>query len=153
MPHIPETAKQLINTDRNQVDKPVNRLDPAQIIKLRFKNKLTFNEIAKIYNVTDGAVCKRIKSIMKLISDPDLDKAYADNRVELMTSAERILLSYLVHSDKLKDASLNNTAYALKQVHDMRRLNADLSTGNQAIKIEVVKFTRELKVEGNIGDG
>ena len=76
----------------------------------------------------------------KLLANPELDQAYADNRVDLLNSAERILLSTLIESDKLKDASLNNVAYSLKQIHDMRRINADLSTGNEAIKIEVVQF-------------
>ena len=144
MPHLPDTAKKLKSNDHpGQLDKLIDKNVLTEIFKLRFKNKLTFKEIGKIYNVSPQAIHQRIKSLIKLLNNPDLDQAYADNRVDLLNSAERILLSTLIESDKLKDASLNNVAYSLKQIHDMRRINADLSTGNEAIKIEVVQFHRE----------
>jgi len=141
MPHLPDTAKKLKSNDHpGQLDKLIDKNVLTEIFKLRFKNKLTFKEIGKIYNVSPQAIHQRIKSLIKLLNNPDLDQAYADNRVDLLNSAERILLSTLIESDKLKDASLNNVAYSLRQIHDMRRINADLSTGNEAIKIEVVQF-------------
>ena len=141
MPHLPDTAKKLKSNDHpGQLDKLIDKNALTEIFKLRFKNKLTFKEIGKIYNVSPQAIHQRIKSLIKLLNNPELDQAYADNRVDLLNSAERILLSTLIESDKLKDASLNNVAYSLKQIHDMRRINADLSTGNEAIKIEVVQF-------------
>lgn len=141
MPHLPDTAKKLKNNDQpGQLDKFLDKIPLTEIFKLRFKNKLTFKEIGKIYNVSPQAIHQRIKSVIKLLANPELDQAYADNRVDLLNSAERILLSTLIESDKLKDASLNNVAYSLKQIHDMRRINADLSTGNEAVKIEVVQF-------------
>ena len=144
MPHLPDTAKKLKSNDHpGQLDKLIDKNALTEIFKLRFKNKLTFKEIGKIYNVSPQAIHQRIKSLIKLLNNPELDQAYADNRVDLLNSAERILLSTLIESDKLKDASLNNVAYSLRQIHDMRRINADLSTGNEAIKIEVVQFHRE----------
>ena len=144
MPHLPDTAKKLKSNDHpGQLDKLIDKNTLTEIFKLRFKNKLTFKEIGKIYNVSPQAIHQRIKSLIKLLNNPDLDQAYADNRVDLLNSAERILLSTLIESDKLKAASLNNVAYSLRQIHDMRRINADLSTGNEAIKIEVVQFHRE----------
>jgi predicted DNA-binding protein YlxM (UPF0122 family) len=141
MPHLPDTAKKLKSNDHpGQLDKLIDKNLLTEIFRLRFKNKLTFKEIGKIYSVSPQAIHQRIKSVIKLLNNPDLDQAYADNRVDLLNSAERILLSTLIESDKLKDASLNNVAYSLKQIHDMRRINADLSTGNEAIKIEVVQF-------------
>lgn len=131
MAHKSALAKALtIRENQLPIDNQVKKFDVQEAIKLRFINKLTFQEIADKFGVSPQAVFKRIRGLIEIINDPQLNQAYADNRAEMLTGAERVLLSAVVDRDKIKSASLNNAAYALRQVHDMRRLEQDLSTAN-----------------------
>ena len=137
MAHKSALAKALtVSPNRIPIDNQVKKFDVQEAVKLRFINKLTFQEIADKFGVSPQAVFKRIRGLIEIINDPQLNQAYADNRAELLTGAERVLLSAVVDREKIKSASLNNAAYALRQVHDMRRLEQDLSTANIAQNIK-----------------
>jgi len=128
----------------NKTDKGVDnyilksqRFPVDHALKLRLVNNFTFQQIADKYGVTRQAVHRKLKRLIKIIGEPDLNRAFAERRVELLTGVERILIQNLVDSDKLKDASLNNVAYAYKEIHNARRLEQGESTENISIHADI----------------
>jgi len=66
--------------------------------------------------------------VLKLIDDPQANKAFAQNQVSILQGTERVLIGNILDPEKLKKASVNNLAYAFQQVHNARRLEAGMST-------------------------
>ena len=125
--------------------KVYNRVDIGKALKLRFQNNLSFQEIGKQLGVTGDAVHKRLKKFKKLISDPEANKAYEENKTNFLAAAEQELLVNLVDDKKIKDASLNNIAYAFQQVSNFNRLAQDKSTQNLDIRSMQVHSQHELE--------
>ncbi len=111
---------------------PDKKIDIADALKLRLRNKLTFQAIGDKYGYTAGGVYRALKPYLDMIQSPDVIRAYEENKVDILSGIHVKLLSQLVNEDKLKDASLNNAAYAATAVHNMLRLEKDLSTANIA---------------------
>ena len=107
-----------------------NTIDVSKALTLRLKNGLSYQEIANQFNVTKQAVWARLKPFERFVGDPDSLKAYDSNRAKILNSAELRMVSELLDEDKLKSASVNNLAYAAKNLFDMRRLDQGESTAN-----------------------
>lgn len=137
MPHPTALAK----TDKRAMipeiipdpDKKPAEWNLGDALKLRLKNHLSLAEIAEYYGVPRSTVHDRFKRLIKVVGDTKLNQAYDECRAEILTGTERILIENLLDSDKLKAASLNNTAYSLKVINDCLRLERGQSTSNQAI--------------------
>lgn len=118
------------NQDKS-LDKPLlpNQKFPVdEALKLRLVNNLTFQQIGDKYGVSRQAIHGKLKKFMRIIGEPDLNKAFQERRVELLTGTERVLMEYLLDPKKLKDASLNNVAYAFKEINNARRLELGEAT-------------------------
>ncbi len=130
------------------------KIDVARAIQLRLKNNLTFQDIADKFGVSRQAVHKKIKGFIKLIADPTATKAYSNHKIDLLTSMERVMLLKMVDTDKLKEASLNNIAYAFTQIHNANRLEKgeatvirgydDLDVNDKELDGEVKRLCLEL---------
>jgi len=125
--------------------KVYGRVDINKALKLRFKNDLSYQEIGKQLGVTGDAVHKRLKKFKKLLSDPAATKAYEENKANFLSAAEQELLVHLVDDKKIKDASLNNVAYAFQQVSNFNRLAQDKSTSNLDIRSMQLHSQNELE--------
>ena len=68
---------------------------------------------------------------------PDVVDTYQSNRNNVLSATELNLVSSLHDKDKLQKASLNNVAYAMTQVANLRRLEAGKSTHNLGVSIEL----------------
>lgn len=140
-----------------KVDKPVEikktgrplepKIDLSQAIQLRFKHLLSFADIAKQYNCSPQAVQQALAPYEELFANPEVVKAYTDNRVPFLDAAERLLLIDVMSPSKRNRASLNNAAYAFNQIFTARRLESNQSTGNiemslhSQIEAELAKLT------------
>lgn len=105
-----------------------NRINKAEAFKLRYKNCLTYQEIADHYGVTKEAAYQAIQSLTKHLPDPEEVEAYRQNKSEILDGVERVLVSNLLNPAKLKEASLNNVAYSFQQVATQNRLEKGLAT-------------------------
>lgn len=133
-----------LQTELNSpLNKPINRIDIAEALKLRYKNNHTFQEIADHFGVTKGAVHKALASFINILKSPEDLEAYRKQKSDLLDSVELELMSQMVDKDKIKAASLNNVAYAMQNVFNMNRLEKDLSTANiaTALTFEVVEHS------------
>lgn len=115
-----------------RIDKTTGRVDLAIALDKYYNKGWTFEEIGNLFGVSKQAVAQRMRKFISILQSPDSIKAFRDAKPQILDSIELKLLSQLVDDDKLKDASTNNIAYALKQVHEMGRLEKDLSTANIA---------------------
>jgi predicted DNA-binding protein YlxM (UPF0122 family) len=131
---IPETTK---------------RVNLSQAIDLRYKHNLSYRAIAEKLGVSHVAVKQSLDKVKKIIGDPEENNAYDKNRSHFLNGIERQLLAQLLNKDKTKKATLGNVAYAVDKVNNILRLERGQSTLNQAVKINVVRFSELSEVEGN----
>ena len=120
-----------------------SRINIAEALKLRLVNHLSYQEIADRYGVAKSAVYQALKRFLAILAEPDELEAYKNHKVDLLSSAEMKLLERLVNDEVMEKASLNNVAYAFKQLFDSGRLELGKSTGNINI-LEVTATIEDL---------
>ncbi|MGA3279896.1 MAG: hypothetical protein ABSD50_02800 [Smithella sp.] len=137
------------------------QIDIGEAIQLRLINRLTFQQIAYKYGVTRQSIQQRIKAFIDILGDPEISKAYEENRAKVMTNIERVLAGEMLDKKKLKKATTGNIAYAIDKIHNVIRLERNQSTGNQQIIVKVIRFgdlkpeqisDKNAKVEGKSPD-
>ncbi|MCK5132392.1 MAG: hypothetical protein KAR40_09620 [Candidatus Sabulitectum sp.] len=106
------------------------RIDLSVALRLFYKHNHTYQEIGDYFGVTKQSVQQALKKIIEQMGDPVLNRAFAERKVEALTAAERLLYAALTDPKKIEAASINNIAFALKQVHDMNRLEKGLATSS-----------------------
>ena len=123
------------------VDSSTGRVDIAIALEMRLKKGMTIEDIAKHFNVSKQAVSQRLRAFIGILQSPEALKAYQNAKTDILSAVELKLVSSLLDADKIKDASLNNVAYALQNVFNMNRLEQDKSTVNlaHALKFEVIE--------------
>ena len=137
----------------NAVDKAPPKVDLSEALTLRLVNKLTYQQIADRYNVSKQAIQQRLSTFIATIDDPELNRAYKDNIVNILQAGERVLFTDLLDPAKRASASLNNTAYAYDKVAMHRRLEQGLSTANVSTRDVAQSVAEELrKVQEQIAD-
>ena len=93
-------------------------------------------DIAKYFKVSIQSICHHLKPFENMMVNGEGLAAYQENRALIKDNVEFILLSDLADSKKREAASLNNTAYAYRQVHETRRLDEGQSTMNVDLHAE-----------------
>lgn len=124
--------------------RPPKPLTPRIDIRRAIKQRLTgmsYKDIATSHGVTKQAVSQALKPIMEMVGDPDVVKAFQDNRADVMDGLSAQLARKLLDPAKIEKASINNLAYALRQLYDMGRLERDQSTANVAVVHEQANQT------------
>lgn len=119
-----------VNMDLIPVNEQEKRIDVSQALKLRLVNGLTYQQIGDMIGASATGVFKSLRKFEHITRDPDTYRAYADNEGTVLQAVEGMLVSELGNTDRLKKASINNVAYAAKQLNDMRtRKNLDTDIG------------------------
>ena len=125
--------------DDNQtdLDKPLdddldkkNPVDIPRALKLRLENKLSYAKIAELLNCPTSSVHYSLRKFEKLMSNPLEITAYQDNKATLLSGLEFNLASEMLDNDKLKNASINNLAYAFNTVAQQGHLARGEATQN-----------------------
>lgn len=110
------------------------KIDTGKALKLRLQG-LSCEEIGKIFSVSRSAVdqaLQKFKPFLESLNGSSL-QAYSDERASLFNVVEQHLTGSLLDPDALAKASLNNRAYALKVIHEARRLESNQSTSNISV--------------------
>lgn len=110
------------------LDKPRDKIDISVAFKLRYKNGLTFQEIADKFGVTKQAVHLALSSLTKHLPDAEEIEAYRQNKSQILEGVEKVLIDKMLDPDTVKSASLNNAAYAYQQISTQNRLEKGLAT-------------------------
>lgn len=116
-----------------------NRVDVAKALKLRM-NGATLEDIADLQGVSKQAIDQALKTFEPFIKglEPGQLTAYSEERAGLFNVVEKQLTGLLLDQQKGEKASLNNVAYALKVVHEARRLETGQSTSNMSVLASIV---------------
>lgn len=122
------------------IDKPIEKSSKVNIgkaIRLYFERNVPQCDIARLMGVTDQAidqVLRPYKQILFSKGEIDVLRKRKDDLIE--GSFYRLLLDT---SDPIKrdKATLNQTSYALKQIHEIGRLEQGLSTDNTAVQLGI----------------
>ena len=113
--------------------KPRNKLsdrDKAEVIDMHLKG-ISAEKIAKTKEVSASCIKKSLKAFKPVFENLEKLEDFRRVRTNLLESAELMCLESVVSEEKHSKASLNNAAYALAQVHGIRRLEQGLSTDNK----------------------
>jgi hypothetical protein len=122
----------LLDTTPDVIESTTNEIDVSKALTLRLVNHLSYASIGKIFGCSKQAVQERLQPFLRLINDPASSDAFKANRAEVLTSTQLTLLGNLLDPTKIEKASVNNIAYALRQLFDMERLERGESTANIA---------------------
>lgn len=119
---------------------PSQAIKPRQISKLlecKLKN-MPVAQAARAAKLPVSTAQRALERYASWIEDIKDIQDFEGMRSQILTAHEMRLLESMMANDKLEKASVNNVAYALRQVHDMRRLHQGLSTANVATqRVEV----------------
>ena len=109
---------------------PPNKINLEEAFKLRYKNGLTYQEIADHYGVTKSSVFQRLEKITNLLPDPEEIENYRQHKAMMLDGLEYKVYENMLNPEKLKDASFNNLAYGFQNICTQNRLEKGLSTSN-----------------------
>ena len=110
------------------------KVDTGKALKMRLQGQ-TFAQIATVFDCTPSAIHQALKKFEPFLNglEPGSLTAYSEHRADLFNTVEAHLTASLLDPDCLAKASLNNRAYAFKQIHEARRLESGQSTQNISV--------------------
>lgn len=140
-----KTATQELIPVNNTPDKSTNKIDIAVALEMRLKKGMTFQAIADHFKCHKSAVHQRLRNFLTILQSPEALKAFQNSKQDILSAVEFKLISQLLDANKLKDASVNNIAYALQNVFNMNRLEKGESTANiaHALRFEVIEHDKD----------
>jgi transcriptional regulator with XRE-family HTH domain len=106
------------------------KIDVPQALSLRYQHHLSDEQIAKFFNCSKNAVSQRLKDVMKNLPSTEELELFRQAKGDLMDAAFFQVLMAVTDPEKLEKASLNNAAYAVRQLYEMIRLEQGKSTAN-----------------------
>jgi len=120
------------------------KIDLEQAFKLRFVKGLTFEEIAKVFDVTSSAVSQRLSKFVQNLPDPESIQTFKENLVQMLDAG--VLKAYMacLDDEKLSKAKLWEVNNLFGTMFDKKRLAEGKSTSNIAYK-EVTKEIEALE--------
>lgn len=139
-PYIRKPETELTKTPSTEP----NRIDVTKAFELRFKNKLSFQQIADIFQVSKQAVKERIDKFTKFIPDIDELETYRINKADILEAVQLKHVEALHDPERIKKASLNNVAFAFKEVNNAIRLERDEPTQNIAQQHAIIAHIKTL---------
>lgn len=120
--------------------KGYEKINVPEAFKMRLRG-FSYGEIAKQFGVSAPSVREILGRLENILGDRSITRAFSDHKSEFLTSAELALVERLFDTKKLHKASINNLAYALRQVYEINRLEKGQSTANVAY----ADLTREIE--------
>jgi hypothetical protein len=128
---LPEINPKYAQPKRNRMKD--RKLDVGRAYQMRYAQGMTFAEIGKLFDCSPSTVHERLTTFEAILPDPHATKLYEEHRPNLLTAVEHQLVCDMADPERRAKASLNNTAYALTQVSNLRRLEQGKATSHVAI--------------------
>ncbi len=138
----------------NRKRKPKKDRNILQTLDLR-KSGMSLQDIGDIQGVDRQTVALDIARLNKLIPNNTTIESLDKMKVPILKGTMLKLIEGLNSQEKMKDASLNNAAYAFTQIHTALRLEEGKSTSNvsYADSLRALKEAKEeLKKLNNFND-
>jgi predicted transcriptional regulator len=126
---------------------PAAKIDTKKALQM-FLAGTSMADIGRTMGVTRSAIQKHLKPLTDIIGDPEQLRAFQATKAEVMDGLQKAIAGRMLDKDKLQKASINNLAYAMRQVYDMGRLERDQSTQNVAVAhVDALKTMQEVDAE------
>ena len=103
--------------------------------------KVSQTNIAKTFNLNERTVYRRLQNTHKWLNSLEEVNDYEQVRTKLLANAESKLLENAMCQEKLNEAKLSDVVNSLDKIHKMNRLERNLTTDNQAIKVQMIDIT------------
>ncbi len=121
-----------------------SKIDIGQLVKFRFENNLTFEEIGKKFGVSRQAAEQAFSRHFSVIRSRNDAESYEKYKPVTLSAVEAELLVALIDKGKLEKASVNNVAYAFGVVSNNNKLARNQSTENISSVSMVARVQAEL---------
>ena len=139
------------------IEKKIEKIDINKVVKMRFINGMTYADIGKVYHVSAQAIEQRLNGLKRLFEKTGAIDYVEQNYVDTVKRVNHRLLLELLDTDKLKSASLNNTAYSLQVANKILAIETDRPTDNvniqlneiNAIKSKALDIAAKLRKQDN----
>ena len=103
--------------------------DTLLILRDRLRG-LNMDEIGAKYGVSASAISQRLGRLADLVNNPEQSQAFTEHRADILDSVSLRVVGQMLNEKALGKASINNLAYAARQLYDMSRLERGESTAN-----------------------
>jgi hypothetical protein len=120
------------------IEKKIEKIDINKVVKMRFINGMTYADIGKVYHVSAQAIEQRLNGLKRLFEKTGAIDYVEQNYVDTVKRVNHRLLLELLDTDKLKSASLNNTAYSLQVANKILAIETDRPTDNVNIQLNQI---------------
>ena len=120
-------------------------IDIRKALRLRLKNHLSYREIAQQLGCSKDVVHTGLKPFMNVLNDTLAIEAFEESEAKLLSGAKMQMFTYMTDNEVLKKASLNNLAYAYKEVDQVKRLEENRSTANINVQGVLSKIDSKLQ--------
>ena len=132
-----------MQTNDKAIYKALDKVDISEALKLRFENRLTYQQIADKFGVSKQTIHQRLSRFTRLIENAEDVQAYEIHKAKLLTAAEMTMVSACLDPDVIAKASLNNRGYVARQIFEMNRLEQGKSTENVSVKSIVSSLDKD----------
>jgi len=117
-----------------QKDQKHKKIDAGKALTLKAKG-LSYRDIAKHFNVTEGAVFQSIKKVERTLLSVDDTNKYNQLEDRLLTSGKYRIIQHALNPDVLKKASFLQATTGYCQLFDKHRLLTGQSTSNNMLSV------------------
>jgi hypothetical protein len=138
--NLPANIEPTIEPLKKNYKGPLRRVEVSKILEGYLKG-LPLDDIARVVNRTLYTVqccLQEHKDILKIVTDNNPEH-YRSVRKDLLNAAEFLAVKSVTDEDAIKQASLRDRVYMLRETHAVRRLEEGQSTSNTAVDIKYTK--------------
>ena len=124
-------------------DKRADKINIAEALKLRYENRLTYQEIADRYGVSKQTIHQRLSTFIDKLNDVADKDSFDKIEGRITRSVKWKYYNHLLDDATVKASSANNAAYVIQGVNSVQRLNEGQSTENLSIKSITADLSRQ----------
>lgn len=132
--------------DTEQILIPNTAINLAKAFNLRFAHGLSYSAISSQLDTPKSTVYEALKPFDKILTHAGVIDVFKSNEPDLLSGVKLRLLSRMADDAAIKDASVNNAAYAYSQLNHAERLARGEATENiniRAIKGELTELQKQ----------
>lgn len=133
-PTVPAKSNRKVGRPRKGEEK----IDLLECWRLRVKHRLSYREIAERFDCSETSVLRACQRLAELVPDPNAAASYREHRADVLDAVELELLRSLMQPDKLTKATVNQAAFAFRQIADHGRLARGMTTENLGLLGKIV---------------
>ena len=113
------------------------KLDIAQVIQLKDIKQLSFSEIGKMLDYDPGYIHRSYHQFKSIVPSSEKLELYKSNKDHILQGVECKIVTNISDEERLSKANVQQLGNVLKNVSNLRRLEAGQTTQNIGVGLEV----------------